>query len=223
MLTFWLDNRRDGIWFTGRGLTILKHFHIFAEMAINTILQERSNGLCELCGKADENLNGYAVPPRKDDSPEHQVVLCSECLGKVGEGDFSDPHDWRFLEGSIWSEVPAVQVLSYKLLSKLAGEAWAADARDNAYLDEQNLEWANAEDALEAERVIHKDSYGVVLESGDTVILTQNLNVKGTNYIAPKGTVVRKIRLVPEDAGQIEGKINGDTIVILTKFVRKSV
>lgn len=192
-------------------------------MPINTILHERSNGLCELCGKADEYLDGYAVPPREDDSPEHQVVLCSECLGKARDGDVSDPHYWRFLEGSIWSGVPAVQVLSYKLLGKLAGEGWAADARGNAYLDEQNLEWANAEDALEAERVIHKDSYGVVLESGDTVILTENLNVKGTNYIAPKGTVVRKIRLVPEDAGQIEGKINGDTIVILTKFVRKSV
>jgi protein PhnA len=62
-----------------------------------------------------------------------------------------------------------------------------------------------------------------VLETGDTVILTQNLNVKGANFIAPKGTTVRKIRLVPDNAEQIEGKIEGDTIVILTKYVRKSV
>ncbi|HEY0896940.1 MAG TPA: PhnA domain-containing protein [Sphingobacteriaceae bacterium] len=192
-------------------------------MAIDTKLQERSNHACELCGKGDDHLTAYPVPPRTDDSIENQVVLCTGCLQKVRENDFSDPHFWRFLEGSIWSEVPAVQVLSYKLLGKLATESWADDARQAVYLDEALLEWAQAEDNLESQKVVHKDSYGTVLESGDTVILTQNLNVKGTNYIAPKGTIVRKIRLVPEDAGQVEGKINGDTIVILTKFVRKSV
>ena len=82
---------------------------------------------------------------------------------------------------------------------------------------------AEAEDVLASSKVIHKDSYGVVLEAGDNVVLTENLNVKGTNYIAPKGTIVRKIKLVHENADQVEGKINGDTIVILTKFVKKSV
>ncbi len=154
---------------------------------------------------------------------DDQVVLCSDCLHKIRENDFSDPHYWRFLEGSIWSEVPAVQVLSYKLLGRLSSESWADDARQAVYLDEALLEWAQAEDDLESQKVVHRDSYGTLLESGDTVILTQNLNVKGTNYIAPKGTIVRKIRLVPEDAGQVEGKINGDTIVILTKFLRKLV
>ncbi len=61
-----------------------------------------------------------------------------------------------------------------------------------------------------------------VLEAGDTVLLTENLNVKGANFIAPKGTKVPKIRLVPDNAEQIEGKIEGSTIVILTKYVRKS-
>jgi protein PhnA len=192
-------------------------------MAINTQLQVRSNQACELCGNKDQNLQAYPVPPRGEDSIENVVVLCSACFQKVTAEDLSDPHYWRFLEGSIWSEIPSVQVLSFKLLNKLSSHDWARDARDATYLDESLLEWANAEEALEAEKVIHKDSYGVVLEGGDTVILTQNLNVKGTNYIAPKGTIVRKIRLVPEDAGQIEGKINGDTIVILTRFVRKSV
>ena len=61
------------------------------------------------------------------------------------------------------------------------------------------------------------------LENGDTIVLTQQLNVKGASFMAPKGTIVRKIRLVPDNAEQIEGKINNDTIVILTKFVKKSV
>jgi len=192
-------------------------------MAINTQLQDRSNHLCELCGKQDETLYAYTVPPKTEELVENQVVLCKDCSNYITSGDYSNIHHWRCLEGSIWSEVPAVQVLSYKILSKLTSEEWAREAVEAAYLDESLISWANAEDDLEAEKVIHKDSYGVVLESGDTVILTQNLNVKGTNYIAPKGTMVRKIRLVHDNAEQVEGKINGDTIVILTKFIRKSV
>ncbi|MDB5120313.1 MAG: phosphonoacetate hydrolase [Sphingobacteriales bacterium] len=192
-------------------------------MAINTQLQNRSNNVCELCSNQDENLKVYTVPPKTDDVVDNQVVLCSECFEQIETGNYGNTHHWRCLEGSIWSEVPSVQVLSYKVLSKLTSEEWARDAKEGVFLDESLIEWANAEDELEAERVIHKDSYGVLLEAGDTVVLIENLNVKGTNYIAPKGTIVRKIKLVQNNAEQVEGKINGDTIVILTKFVRKSV
>jgi len=192
-------------------------------MAINEKLQQRSNNACELCLNNETELSAYIIPPKVDDTAENQVVLCESCLDLIRENDYSNGNYWRFLEGSIWSEVPSVQVLSYKILGKLDGHQWATDVRENAYLDEALIEWANAEDTLEAEKVIHKDSFGVLLESGDTVVLTQNLNVKGTNYIAPKGTIVRKIKLVADNAEQVEGKINGDTIVILTKFVKKSV
>ena len=191
-------------------------------MSISTNLQSRSNNTCELCGNADELLQAYAVPPRSADSDDNVVVLCSECHSKISSNDYADTNYWRFLTGSIWSEVPAVQVLSYKILDKLAAEEWAAEAKDGVYLDEANLSWANAEAELEASKVVHKDSYGVVLQQGDTVVLTENLNVKGTSFSAPKGTIVRKIRLVPDNDAQIEGKINGETIVILTKYVRKS-
>ena len=147
--------------------------------------------------------------------------MCSNCYSKITTSNFSDANYWRFLTGSIWSETPAVQALSYKLLGKLKAEEWAAETLDSVFLEETITEWANAEDELEANKVVHKDSFGVELELGDTVILTQNLNVKGANFIAPKGTVVRKIRLVPDNAEQIEGKIEGETIVILTKYVRK--
>jgi protein PhnA len=192
-------------------------------MALNPQLQNRSNNSCELCSNESQELKAYAVPPKNNDSPDNEVVLCSGCYTKINSSDYSDTNHWRCLTGSIWSEVPAVQALSYKILGKLNGEAWATEAIESVYLDESVIEWANAEDELEASKVIHKDSYGVVLETGDSVILTQNLNVKGANFIAPKGTMVRKIRLVPDNAEQIEGKIEGDTIVILTKYVRKSV
>ena len=192
-------------------------------MPINTTLQQRSNNVCELCSSQDEALQAYSVPPKKAELIANQVVLCSNCLGQIVTSNYEDANHWRCLTGSVWSEIPAVQALSYKILIKLNSEEWAMETLDTIFLEDAVIEWANAEDDLAAAIVVHKDSYGVVLETGDTVVLTQNLNVKGANFIAPKGTIVRKIRLVPDNAEQIEGKIEGDTIVILTKYVRKSV
>jgi len=56
---------------------------------------------------------------------------------------------------------------------------------------------------------------------GDTVVLTKTLDVKGSSLSAKLGTVVKNIRLVPDNTGQIEGKVEGQTIVILTKYLRK--
>jgi protein PhnA len=194
----------------------------FRAMSINTTLQNRSNNACELCSEPDENLHAYTVPPKNEDSIDNQVVLCSNCFTKISQSDFTETNYWRFLTGSIWNEIPAVQALSYKILYKLSGEEWASETVESVQLEEAVIDWANAEDELEAGKIVHKDAFGVVLATGDSVVLTQNLNVKGANFIAPKGTIVRKIKLVDDNAEQIEGKIEGDTIVILTKYVRKS-
>lgn len=195
---------------------------IFAAMKISLKLQERSNNCCELCSEQNADFTAYTVPLKTEDIPENQVVLCHNCYSQIHKNDFSDTNHWRCLNGSIWSETPSVQVLSYKILKNISNESWAMEILDSAYLTEDLIEWANAEENLAASKIIHKDSNGTVLESGDTVVLIQNLNVKGANFIAPKGTIVRKIRLVPDNGEQIEGKIEGDTIVILTKYVKKS-
>jgi len=69
--------------------------------------------------------------------------------------------------------------------------------------------------------VVHKDSNGAVIEVGDTVVLTKDLNVKGSSLTAKRGTAVRRISLVHDNPEQIEGKVEGQQIVILTKFVKK--
>ena len=194
----------------------------FRAMSINSALQNRSSNACELCSEPDSNLYGYPVPPKKNDSIDNLVALCNNCYTKISSSDYSDTNYWRFLTGSIWNEVRAVQALSYKILFKLSAEEWASETVESVQLEESVINWANAEDDLEAARVIHKDAFGVVLATGDSVVLTQNLNVKGANFIAPKGTIVRKIELVEDNAEQVEGKIEGDTIVILTKYLRKS-
>jgi protein PhnA len=191
-------------------------------MKINLALQNRCENRCELCSEQTDHLQIYAVPPKNEDDNTNVVVLCSNCFTQISLANYSDANYWRCLLGSIWSETPSIQALSYKILKKLSAEDWANECLESISLDESLINWANAEDDIAASQVIHKDGYGAVLMSGDTVILTQNLNVKGANFIAPKGTIVRKIKLVADNAEQIEGKIEGDTIVILTKFVRKS-
>ena len=91
------------------------------------------------------------------------------------------------------------------------------------YLDDEKLAWAKAAGDEDDDGTVdlHKDAYGEVLQNGDTVILTKSLDVKGSSLNAKLGTVVKNIRLVPENTEQIEGKIEGQQIVILTKYVRK--
>ncbi|MEY2918016.1 MAG: hypothetical protein RIS73_1730, partial [Bacteroidota bacterium] len=91
-------------------------------------------------------------------------------------------------------------------------------------LDDETLEWAKAagDDANPDDMIKHLDCFGAVLSNGDNVVLTKTLDVKGATFSAKVGTVVRKIHLVADNAEQIEGKVNGSQIVILTKYVRKS-
>jgi protein PhnA len=186
-----------------------------------TILQ-RANNSCEICSNQSETFFTYIVPTHAHNTDADCVLLCPNCNTSIGSNDYSITENWRGIQGSIWSEVPAVKVLSYKIAQQLPATDWAQEVMDSAYLNEAELAWANSEADAVANVVIHKDAYGVVLQTGDNILLTENLNVKGANFIASKGTKVSKIKLVPDNAKQIEGKIEGSTIVILTKFVRKS-
>jgi protein PhnA len=91
------------------------------------------------------------------------------------------------------------------------------------YLDDERLAWAKSTGDHENDSSVdlHKDANGHQLQNGDTVVLTKSLDVKGSSLNAKMGTVVKNIRLVPDNTEQIEGKIEGQLIVILTKFVRK--
>lgn len=185
-------------------------------MSINTALKQRNGELCELCNSESATI-AYAVSPKNNDSIENQVALCKTCETLINSEDNS--FHWRCLEGSIWSPEPSVQALSYRILQNYKEEDWANNLISSIDLHENTIQWAMS--VFEVTNV-HKDAYGNVLENGDTVVLTQALNVKGTNFTASKGTVVKKIKLVHDNTEQIEGKINEQTIVILCKFVKKN-
>ena len=185
-------------------------------MSIGPELKQRNNDLCELCN-VETPTHDYTVSPKNEESIDNQVALCDKCLTAIDDKDAS--FHWRCLEGSIWSQEPSVQALSYRILQNFKEEDWANNLISSVDLDETIVQWALS--AFEVADV-HKDAFGNLLENGDTVVLTQALNVKGTNFTASKGTVVKKIKLVSDNAEQIEGKINEQTIVILCKFVKKN-
>lgn len=183
---------------------------------MNQKLKQRSQNLCELCG-TETPEHEFTVSPKSDDVIEHQVAICDTCLNAMN--DENAGFHWRCLEGSIWNPEPSVQALSYRLLHQYKNENWAHDLIGSVDIDENIKEWALS--AFEVAQV-HKDAFGNELQNGDNVVLTQALNVKGTNFTASKGTVVKRIKLVNDNPEQIEGKINEQMIVILTKFVKKN-
>ena len=187
---------------------------------MNEKLLARSGGKCELCG-SDTEVVVYNVAP--DDHAENEVIVCQSLLAQIEGREPVNPDEWQFLPDAMWSEVPAVQVLAWRMLNRLKGESWAADALDILYLDDETLAWAKAVEAPDepGEAVVHKDAFGNVLQSGDSVVLTKTLDVKGSSISAKLGTVVRNIRLVEDNPEQIEGRVGGQLIVILTKYLRK--
>jgi protein PhnA len=192
-------------------------------MSTEQALQARSESKCELCG-ATEDLAVYEVPPDSDGSADQSVLLCATCREQIEEPDTVDVNHWRCLNESMWSQVPAVQVMAWRMLTRLSSEGWPQELLDMLYLDDETLAWAKAsgEGASDDDTVRHVDSNGAVLEAGDTVTLIKDLNVKGANFTAKRGTAVRGISLVADNPEHIEGKVNGQQIVILTKFVKKA-
>lgn len=185
------------------------------------LLAARSGNQCELCGAAGA-LKVYEVPPATGNM-EDAVLLCPRCLAQVEKKEEPDSAHWQCLGTSMWSEVPAVQVMAWRMLNRLRHESWAADHLELLFLDEERLNWAKASGDHESDGKVdlHRDCYGAVLQNGDNVVLTQTLNVKGSTVNAKVGTVVRNIRLVSGNVEQIEGRIEGQLIVILTKYLRK--
>ncbi len=191
-------------------------------MKIEDQLKQRSGNVCELSGSTD-NLVIYEVPYAKNADASGAILICETCLNQIEKREELDSKFWEsFLLTSMWSEVPAVQVVSWRMLSRFRNESWAADALEMMYLDEDDTKWAEATlDHMGEASQIHKDCNGNILVNGDTVTLTRDLDVKGSTLNAKIGTGVRAIRLVHDNHEQIEGKIDGQNIVILTKYVKK--
>ena len=192
-------------------------------MNLEKELQKRSNHSCELCG-ATENLNIYQIPPvSKTTELDKCIYTCEICKEQIEYPEKTDPNHWRCLNDSMWSEYKPIQIVAWRILNRLKSEGWPHDLLDMMYLNKEDLQWAKATLTTEDSEnsIIHKDSNGVILEAGDSVVLIKDLPVKGSSMVAKRGTAVRRISLDHDNADYIEGKINGQQIVIITKYVKK--
>ena len=193
-------------------------------MSVETQLSERSGGVCELCGST-VGLRAFEVPPKPYASADRSILACDVCRTQlVGTGS-PDANHWRCLNESIWSTVPAVQVVSWRMLHRLPSESWARELLETAYLEEDALKWAQSclpttpddEDA----QVPTVDSNGTVLQTGDSVTLIKDLDVKGGGFTAKRGTLVKNISLT-NNPKHVEGKINGSVIVLVAAYLKKA-
>lgn len=187
-------------------------------MSIESEIQERSGNQCELCTSTD-NLSVYEVPPAANKGADGNILICSTCLNQIENPDNMDTNHWHCLNDSMWSEVDAVKVMAWRMLTRLGSQ----DLLDMMYLEDDIRAWAEAtgEGDDDAVKIIHKDSNGVTLSAGDSVVLIKDLQVKGSSMIAKRGTAVRRISLDHENSEYIEGKVDGQQIVIITKYVKK--
>ena len=205
--------------------SLLYHLHLQqnqSKMKVEEQVAIRSSNQCELC-KSVDGLKLYEVPPQNGLSADTSILVCAECLAQIEKKEELDSNHWKCLTESMWSEFAPVQVTAWRMLNRLRNESWASESLDMLYLTDENLAWAKTTGDHENDGSVdlHKDSNGHVLQNGDSVVLIKSLDVKGSTLTAKLGTVVKNIRIVEGNTEQIEGRVEGQQIVILTKYVRK--
>lgn len=181
-------------------------------------LAKRSNGVCEICGST-EGLTAYIVPPRTNATMDNAIHVCATCSEQLNDEDKIDPNHWRCLNDSIWSEVEGVKVVAWRMLTKLKAEGWPNDLLEMMYMEDDTMKWA--QEGQSDSGLKHVDSNGIELQTGDSIVIIKDLKVKGGGFTAKRGTAVRNIRLVHDNHLHIEGKVDGQTIVILTEYTKK--
>ncbi len=191
---------------------------------IESELRERSSGQCELCA-ANPGASVLQVEPVASVDADHSLWICETC-GPMVEGGELNGQDWFCLQDSIWSEVPAIQAVTWRLLHRLGSESWAQDLIEQCYMEDDQLEWAKAgllatSDNPGSTIAITKDSNGTELLEGDSVTLIKALDVKGGGFTAKRGTMVKGIRLT-DDPENVEGRVNGMVLVLKTCFLKKA-
>lgn len=108
-------------------------------------LVRRSRSHCEMCEKNGVKLDAYELLPLEEEPYlDGCIFICEGCRKQIEKPKKMIPSYWRSLNNSLYSEVPSVQVMSFRMLGRLAAtERWAAELLEHAYLDPELEEWAN--------------------------------------------------------------------------------
>ena len=104
-------------------------------MSLTTELSARAGGQCELCAATGAGVP-FSVGPESAETIATSVLLCSTCQSQLDGSEPLTTDHWRSLTDTMWSQVPAVQVMVWRTLRRLRHEGWAAEALDMLYLDD---------------------------------------------------------------------------------------
>lgn len=109
-------------------------------------LARRAKSKCELTGASGVPLRAYEIPPVAIEPDINRILLLSEACHEVLERpDKLSGRKWQCLSEAVWSEMPAVQVVAWRMLQHLAKrEDWARDAIDEVFLDPEVESWAKS-------------------------------------------------------------------------------
>jgi len=171
--------------------------------------------VCELCGSS-EDVSVLELPV-SDGSEDQSVYVCANCKGQIESGELDESH-FNCLNDAMWSETPAVKVISYILWSKLGRQ----DMVEMMYLEEDELKLAEQAINAEANKVVFRDANGVELKAGDSIVILKDLDVKGAGFTAKRGTTVTRIALPNDMDDHVEGRVNGTKIYLKTEFIKKA-
>lgn len=192
-------------------------------MDLEVILRQRADDQCEICSSS-ESLSVYQVEPVEKAVSECQILICQKCLESLDNPTNSeiDINHWRCLSQSMWSEYVSVQIVVWRILKNMPGIDWAEELLSQIIFDDITLDWANSSLESEVGGPVERtfDSVGNELLAGDSVTLIKDLDVKGAGFTAKRGTVVKKISLT-DNPEHIEGRVEGQKIVLVSKFLKK--
>ena len=85
-------------------------------MTLEQRLAARSGNQCELC-QATGKLTVYEVPPQTGGYEENNILICAKCQAQIEKKEELDSAHWNVLTTAMWSEVPGVQVVAWRLLN----------------------------------------------------------------------------------------------------------
>lgn len=109
-------------------------------------LARRSKSHCELCNAHGVKLLIHEVPPVPK-QPEFNscIFICESCKEQIDKPKTTDVNHWHCLHTSIWSEVPAAQVMSVLMANRIADKAsFAEELLDQVYLEQETQDWIEA-------------------------------------------------------------------------------
>jgi len=109
-------------------------------------LARRAKSKCEITGEGGIPLRPYEVPPVATEPDLDRTLLVCEAVHAVLEKPSTlSGRGWQSLAETVWSDMPAVQVVAWRMLNHLAKkEDWARDVIEEVFLDEEVEEWARA-------------------------------------------------------------------------------